>query len=786
MLKRNHCTASDLSFWERPVAATVGCLLLSTLIGPPSNAAEVDAAKVQIAIDAGISYLRKSQNDWGGWNEHAGQSCGKSALCTLALLNAGVSRDDPDIVSAMKYLRSGQAHETYSVALQTLVFCQLGAAEDRPRIHRNVKWLFDHQILSGRSDQIGSWSYGSRFRSRGDPSNTQFAVLALGAAYDQGVEVPPRAFARSLKYWNGIIRDGGYSYNSGMNSGSMTCAGIASTIIARGQLGRGSSQITGDKLQCCGGGQSESDSVEQGLAWLARHFSVQVNPGAGDSHFYYYLYALERVGRLTGRRFIGDHDWYREGAQRLLELQNGLQGYFEDQQDKEVATSFALLFLSKGKRQVVISRLKYPVGQSSAAWQQHPDALRQLTRHVEYAWRRDLTWQTIDMGGASLQDLLQTPVLMISGSEPLLLDQDSSDRLKAYIDQGGCILFEADAGVGCGDASGFEESVRRMTKSWFPDSKLDRLPPDHPIWSAERTVDPTLIADDFWVYGVQACCRTAVFYVPQSLSCRWEQSGLLFQREKLSQSIRAQVDGAVGVGQNLVAYATGRELKDKLESRLVIDGSDLPEPTRNSIQLAALAIDAGAKDARRALPNAATLISARLELSISAAPNPVGFDPEQLQDVSFLWVHGRADFALTDFQTQVLRQFIDNGGVIIGASVCGDPEFSEAFRREMARVTPGSTLQIIPPDHPLMTVPYGYDIRQITIRNPASGAKQIDRQRGSPQLEMSINDNLPAIFFSPLDLSCALESPSSVPCAGYSTEDAAKILANLILFSLQQ
>ena len=41
----------------------------------------------------------------------------------------------------------------------------------------------------------------------------------------------------------------------------------------------------------------------------------------------------------------------------------------------------------------------------------------------------------------------------------------------------------------------------------------------------------------------------------------------------------------------------------------------------------------------------------------------------------------------------------------------------------------------------------------------------------------------PPIFFSPLDLSCALESPNSVQCPGYSTEDAAKIVANLLLFS---
>ena len=138
--------------------------------------------------------------------------------------------------------------------------------------------------------------------------------------------------------------------------------------------------------------------------------------------FYYYLYALERVGRLSGRRFIGQHDWYREGAQRLLDLQDDFAGFWSGNgpmENRDVATSFALLFLSKGKRQVVVGRLKYADPQAPQQWQQHPDSLRQLVRHVERDWGRDLTWQTIDGSNADLKDLLQTPVLVISGRRSL-------------------------------------------------------------------------------------------------------------------------------------------------------------------------------------------------------------------------------------------------------------------------------------------------------------------------------------------------------------------------------
>ena len=114
---------------------------------PQQAQAAVDAVAVQRAIDRGIAYLRKTQNDRGGWTEFSGQSCGLSALCTLALLNSGVSNDDADMVRAIRYLREFEPRETYSVALQTLVYCQLGAAGDLPRIRRNVEWLIANQKM---------------------------------------------------------------------------------------------------------------------------------------------------------------------------------------------------------------------------------------------------------------------------------------------------------------------------------------------------------------------------------------------------------------------------------------------------------------------------------------------------------------------------------------------------------------------------------------------------------------------------------------------------------------
>ena len=95
----------------------------------------------------------------------------------------------------------------------------------------------------------------------------------------------------------------------------MTCAGIASVIISGSRL---DSDAAGNQIQCCGGSTTDELAIENGVQWLGRNFNLEVNPGGDSLTKFYYLYALERVGRLSGRRFMGEHDWYREGADRIV------------------------------------------------------------------------------------------------------------------------------------------------------------------------------------------------------------------------------------------------------------------------------------------------------------------------------------------------------------------------------------------------------------------------------------------------------------------------------------
>ncbi len=92
-----------------------------------------------------------------------------------------------------------------------------------------------------------------------------------------------------------------------------------------------------------------------------------------------------------------------------------------------------------------------------------------LTLYVEPRWKRELTWQVIDLEAASVDDLLQAPVLFFAGGENPLppgdqRQQQLARKLRDYLDRGGFLLAEADC---C--STGFDEGFRQLMKLVFPE-----------------------------------------------------------------------------------------------------------------------------------------------------------------------------------------------------------------------------------------------------------------------------------------------------------------------------
>ncbi len=513
------------------------------------------------AMQGGVKFLLSKQRADGSWADvEKDAGTGVTSLAVLALLAAGEKSDSPAIQKALEGLRAfgpEQLRSTYAISLQTMVFAAAEPAKDEARIRRNVEWLEEAQIKLGENPfRPGSWSYAQSKVRQGDNSNSQYALTALHAAREVGIPVKPTVWALSRAYWERTQRrDGSWAYTPESNNptASMTCAGIASLVISTLNAIPEGEVFRGESIEQCGTG-TLNRSISRSVDWLAGHFNVDQNLGSGKQWRFYYLNGLERVGRLTGARFFGEHDWYRVGAEELVREQRKESGAWAGvlvEHDEVLTTSFALLFLGKGRIPVLINKLRHG---SDGDWNHDPNDVRNLVGTVSRNWHKPVTWQIVDSRKTTVLDLLRAPIVFMNGHKAPDLELAERMNLRAYVDEGGVIFAEA-----CCGSADFDRGFRNLMKEMFPkpEEELQALPDDHPIWRARNqtpaNVRPSLL-------GIRRAARTVVIYSPKDLSCYWNQS----EQERDNPAVKK----AVAIGQDVVDYLTGRTLPpDKLSER---------------------------------------------------------------------------------------------------------------------------------------------------------------------------------------------------------------------------
>lgn len=577
---------------SRSTRSTIRCLVVATatlgvlVVTPtPVVGQQIVAQDVQEAIQKGVDYLLARQRPDGSWSEWLVQPGGVSALATLALLNAGVDPDQPAIQRPLAKIRSAIPTHTYVVALQTRVLCRTKSEDDLATIRNRVRWLETKQIAAG--PRRGAWSYPTGI---GDNSNTDFALDALYEAERAGVAVNAATWRLAKQYLESSQnQDGSWGYHLGNpGTGSMTTAGTASLILSDDRVSALYARIEGDQAISLYDSHSANDRIQRARVWIDRNFSITSNPGSPRPLWhYYYLYCLERFGRVAGQPLIGGRDWYREGADYLVRHQDKRSGCWEGltpvEDMPEITTSLALLFLCNGRRPVIVAKLRYGEGDD---WNRHRHDAGNLTHCVGTRWKRDLNWQIVDLESASVDDMARVPLLWLNGFQSpwpaSSVDQDvRAAKIRGYVERGGVLLAEP-----CSGSTEFDSGFRRLMRKAFPEPEhlLRALSPDHPIWSGEERV----AAGDMWpLQGIEFKGRTKVVYAPRdrdsrqpSLSWLWELSGCGFETPS-SDAVNAQLRAGLAIGANLLVYATNREFRGRefffKSSETAATGSEQPK-----------------------------------------------------------------------------------------------------------------------------------------------------------------------------------------------------------------
>ncbi|MEQ9410611.1 MAG: DUF4159 domain-containing protein [Fuerstiella sp.] len=804
--------------WKK---SAVVCGVLILMVSPGATAFQPGAIsdselrqRIVRSMQDGCAWLRARQSGDGSWSAGAGavwpaSPVGCTSLAILSLINNDYPTDSEPVRRGLSYLRNlspqepGGRHGVYECSLMIMALCAVEEPDiDRDQIQRLVRLMENTLCRSGPTK--GMWGYGL---SRGgantpganseDHSNSQFAVLALRDAAYYGIEVDRDVWKLSHEHWLAAqLPQGGWSYKNGDSTprGSMTAAGLSTLAITHRMLQDDRDVDADGRPDCCVPHPPE-EAFQRGRRWLGApaNFSVNANPGNPNWH-YYYLYGLERAGRLGNVRFFGEYDWYRAGARYLVAAQRG-DGSWNDRTtpDPVVSTTFALLFLSKGLSRVVVNKLDYTSDgineDTTGEWNRHPLDVSNLIELVDSlkGWPPRLTSQVLSLtrlkDETAVVDMNQAPVLYLSGKDAPELTDVHVRWLREYIDEGGFIFAVANCQGGSFD-TGFRDLVKRM----FPDgdASLQRLQSDHPVYRSEYALPN---AENVELYGVDFGCRTAIIYSPEDLGCLW-QKWMRHEPRGRHPGLSQRIIRATRIGINVLAYATGREPPVKLsedDQKRKNRGSQIE---RGLTEIAQLRHSGGWDTAPKALKNLLEALNETVGMAVSPQRRTIPITLQELRRFPLVYMHGRYRFRLSEQERDALRDYLSRGTVLFADACCGSTRFDRSFRDLMEQMYPEHPLQLIPEDHELYSEAIGYNIERVKLRKLVpgnAGASMQSRTETVPPILEGIEiDGRYAVIYSRYDISCALENQASLACDGYEEKDAMRLAVNIVLYAMLQ
>jgi hypothetical protein len=443
--------------------------------------------KIERAIVKGAVYLKNNQARDGSWSppdEWGGAvktryaefdfRAGSTAVILMGLLYCGTNVDNPTIERGLRYLAKHERRSisTYTRSAMLGAFAMSdphGRSRDHSRmVERQAKWL----LMTQQKNKHDLWRYSNHPGQLGlyDLSCTQFALEALRIADNYGQQMPPKMFLEMQKaLWKLQNNDGSWAYSTDAASKgnknhtaprlSMTAATTAGLAFLDAYLTR-AGKPTGRR----------DPHIDSGLSATRKMYKATVDP--------YEAYSIERAGILTGTRYLGDHDWYREIATKLIarQAEDGHWPSYPHHNDRAhcLGTGFTLLFLGKGLAPTVVGRLDWGVPGRATPWD-----MRNLTEAVSREIGSHLNWYSLPVG-AKEDEYLKFPLIYIAGAED---PYDKLIRHKAkfvrYLNAGGTIL-----GVGVENNEAFEKGFKKFVGEIQPGAAFEELDTKHPIYNS--------------------------------------------------------------------------------------------------------------------------------------------------------------------------------------------------------------------------------------------------------------------------------------------------------------
>jgi len=343
----------------------------------PVRGAAVGAPDVDELVGKAVNFLRPRQADDGSWSGDRKEP-GITALVATALLRSGrVTADEPAVSKALAYLEkflgpkgglSEAAHANYATSVALMAFHEANKGGRYASIIKGgqdflktMQW--DEGEDKGRDNAFyGGAGYGGK-NSRPDLSNTAFMIEALR---DTGLPPDDPALQKALVFvsrcqnlkgefndqpWADKVNDGGFVYTAA-NGGSS----VAGKTENGGLRSYASMTYAGLKSMIHAGLTADDPRVKAAHAYVARHYTLDENPGLGQRGLYYYYQTFAKSLALLGKPAFTDasgkeHDWKADLVSALAKRQdasggwvNRTDGFMEG--DANLVTAYGLLALA--------------------------------------------------------------------------------------------------------------------------------------------------------------------------------------------------------------------------------------------------------------------------------------------------------------------------------------------------------------------------------------------------------------------------------------------------------
>ncbi|MGA2500016.1 MAG: DUF4159 domain-containing protein [Tepidisphaeraceae bacterium] len=377
--------------------------------------------------------------------------------------------------------------------------------------------------------------------------------------------------------------------------------------------------------------------------------------------------------------------------------------------------------------------------------------------------------------GKFTYDPTELPIIYFTGWKPLpQFDEGTIQHMRKYLMDGGTWVVHSN----CGRPE-FNNSFRREIARMFPDREMAAIPTDHPIYSAFYKIHEMSVrkGKEPWqkvppyLEVINVGTRAAVIFSPIDLSCGWDANA-----NPIEGGILYGQDDALKLGSNIMTYCLAEYQYGRFfaNQKIYHQASDA---TRDQLVLGQIMHNGDWDPTPHGLPNLLKNIDQSTTLHVQF--KRVAVDPEKGDIFSFpvLYMVGQRKFQFNDATRKRLREYLDNGGVMVVDCAVGSSEFDQAFRDEIKQIYKDRQLKPLAANHPLFN--FINDTRSVQL---APLAKTLFGNIAQPRLEVIEVDGMLPVIYSRLSMSAGWEQLPRAYNVGYADDDAVKLGVNVLMY----